>query len=295
MAMRKYKCDALGRELWNDEQCSYEHIRREGDPNKFCVKCLHYKILYTKKNAKHISKEYPLEKAIREFSEATQVPKENLKFYIHIYGKINEARKDSISRIKDLQKMVKDQAELLRRTTNTGWLEEKECSFLWQNWLKFIVNKCQFSMWQLEKDFVKEGGKKTNPALEFLSRALLMDAEDFGKKPRYKEVSKLLSSIVKENKGHSYTVATLKDKYPLLKIPGLKFDRPVKKCSKVDLIVNTLIAVKLYFDAKGKSLLPNPPPAVAGSYARTVLQIFDIPNQWMPDSSGPRIPSVLRK
>lgn len=287
--MKKIYCDVRRKYFYDDEPCWYQQ-HKIPEPKKVCVKCDYYKSL----RVKRISKKDPLEKAINQFSKASHTPKGNIKFYVHIYKKINKARQDSKRSIEFLKRTTRDYLQSLEEASTDGWLQENEVSYLKQTWQKFInkeENQGKFRMWILEN----YKGKRVNPALEVLSRALLKDAEEFGRgKPHYKEVSKLLSSIVKENKGHPYTVATLKDKYPILKIPGLKFDHPPRlPASKVELICDTLIETKNYFEAKGESFLPKPLPTEG--YVRTVLQILDAAHEMMKIPKHKGIPISIPK
>ena len=288
--MKKIYCDVLNKYFYDDEPCIYEQ-RKVADPSKVCVKCFQYKSLHRKP----VKKEAPVEKAIRQFCKATNTPKGNVEFYLHIYKKINEARENSKLLTKSLQTLIKNQAKLLYKTLNDGWLQKDEASFLWQNWLSRIGNKDRLSMKILEDHFVRKDRKRTNLALEFLSRALVNDAEEFGGKPYYKEVSKLLSSIMKKEGGHSYTVNTLKGKYPILKIPGLKFDQPIKEFPKLELILNLLPITEYYFETKGERFLPNPLPTNPKGYIKSIIEILDASHEVLKMPKHPGIPIPIPK
>ena len=215
MAIRKIYCDVLSKHFYDNGPCLYQQRKIE-DPNKVCVRCVYYKSLH----AKPIKKKDPIEKATKQFSKASHTPKDNIKFYLHIYKKINEAKADSKSLIKVLWDMNDDQLQLLQKAVKHEWLTNYEASYLWGLWQYFLQkqeNTKKFSIKTFEDFFITgnfkrktpKKGRRVNPALELLFVALVKDAEEFGGKPCYKEISELLFSIDKRN---YYRKATLKGK-----------------------------------------------------------------------------------
>lgn len=213
------------------------------------------------------------EEAIEQLCRDALIPQENVRFYLHLYKKIDQAqtemKNEAVPQIKMRKKIDRDQSRLLEKAFKFGWLGKTETIALvqlWQDSINKIENRIVtlddmatggYSMFYPEET---KPGRRLNLAIEFLFYSLKKDAETFGGRPHYGEISDLLSSLKGE------------DKYDVLTLRGKKRDPHLNAF----IINQTLSMCKAHFDAKGESFLPDSFPTNPEGRTRDILQTLGV-------------------
>ena len=216
-----------------------------------------------------------IKEATDQLYEVAHIPKENIRFYVHLFYKINEAQENSTFFINALKRLNRNQFKLLAEAVEFKWFTQREASFLWQLWQYFMNkegNRNKFSVKVLTEiitgNFGKEppkAGRRSNPGLEVVFGALKEDSIAFdGGIPHYEEISQLLVSLNPKWKGRDRKEGRYNDE-----------TLTVKKRNPI--VENeTLTLAKAYFDAKGEPFLPTKLPDKPQGHVKHILENLDV-------------------
>lgn len=227
-----------------------------------------------------------IKEAADRFCRVAHIPEENIRIYLHLFQKINEAEEDNKFLINALKRLNRNQLKLLEEAAELKWLTQYEASLLWHLWQYFMNkkgNRNKFSI-KVLTDIIThnlngekpKAGRRLNPAFEFVFWALKEDSMAFSGKPHYKEISLLLSLLVPkwENK---YSEETLRGKKR----------NPVAENE-------TLTLCKAYFDAKGEPFLPASLPIDPRGHLKHILENLDVIPMPEPRPVGIDISRLMR-
>lgn len=214
--------------------------------------------------------EEAIKNATEQLNKTAYIPQENIRFYIHLFYKINEAEENSTFLINTLKRLNRNQFKLLKEVIEFKWMTQQEASLLWYLWQYFMSkegNRNKFSMKVLTdittSNFKREKpkvGRRSNPGLEFVFWALKEDSMTFDtERPHYKEISRLLISLLPKKSEGRYSEETLRGK------------------KRKPLVENeTLTLAKAYFDAKGEPFLPTSLPHKPQGHVKHILENLDV-------------------